>query len=102
MCLGWPIAYVLRNAGVREQSIVHFEMRERIHYTDAEKIRHIYEELSMRVPKPEEVRKSSITIARKYAKQRKYVPPLAWDDIDNDIFNPHTHLRRLAKDEDAA
>lgn len=29
-----------------------------------------------------------ITMARRYAKQRRWLPPMAWDDIDNDVEPP--------------
>ena len=97
MFLGWPVNYVLDRAGVRRRSIVRFEATERINKPDADKIARVYDELSMVVPTTAHgLRRNEITRAQKYGRERSYVPPLAWDDIDNDVFNPAHQLRRIA------
>lgn len=96
MCLGWPMSHILDQAGLKRQSILHFESRERVHRNIAAGIAKAYDELSMKLPDPKQIRPSAITMAKKHARARGYVPPLAWDDIDNDIFNPAHHLRRIA------
>lgn len=97
MFLGWPVNYILEVAGVKRRSIVRFEATDRIHSEEAQKIDAVFRKLSMKPASPRAgLRQNEITRAKQYARERKYVPPLAWDDIDNDIFNPAHHLRRIA------
>lgn len=77
VALGWPVRLIAEEANVNEKSLRTFMYSpgDTVTVTRAEAIAVVFERLCMtRGPS-----KASATIARK----RGYVPPLAWDDIDD-------------------
>jgi len=93
MYMGWPVRYILDQAGVKRRSIVRFEATERIHKEDADKIAAVYRRLAMTWADPKYgIRQREITRAKNYAKERMYVSPLAWDDIDREDLNFSKHI----------
>lgn len=57
-----------------------------IHRSTAEAIAKVYDEMSMTLP-PQNTshERQRATRARNYARRMGWAPPLAWDDIDNDV-----------------
>ncbi len=93
MWMGWPVNYILDQAGVKRRSIVRFEETERIHEEDAKKIAAVYKKLAMTWADPKYgLRMKEITRAKRYARKRGYVSPLAWEDIENEEFNWSKHI----------
>jgi hypothetical protein len=78
--LGWPMDHIAQRGGWKNRDSLLWMIRQSQFVTrnNAERIDHIYRELCM-TPGP-----SAIT--RRRAERAGYMPPLAWDDIDND---PH-------------
>lgn len=90
-CLGWTFDDVGRRAGVtKTYEITH---RPTIRRSTAEAIARVYDELSMRIP-PQTTRVQRSTVARTkaWAARNGWLPPLAYDDIDN----PETTTERTA------
>ena len=80
--LGWTAAQIGRECGVRHDPILRLMQRdaEFVRHEYAAKVVEVYERLAM-APAPES---RAATRIRRLARERGYVPPLAWDDIDTD------------------
>jgi transcriptional regulator with XRE-family HTH domain len=83
--MGWTMNDIASRAGVTSRRVEQWLRHDQIHYTTAEKVAAVYEALSMTL--------GPSNMARVRARNRGYLPPLAWDDIDRD---PDPKRRRKA------
>lgn len=79
MAMGWSQAQIGEHAGLKADRVSHIQHAPQLLRRTVDKIVKAYEELSGRVPP----RTRAGTYARTYALNRGWVPPLAWDDIDD-------------------
>lgn len=79
IAIGWSMEHQAERLGLKKQVIQNFAVKSpdtRIRIATAKRYADLYDELHM-TPGPSER-------ARQIARRRGWVPPLAWDDIDND------------------
>jgi len=85
VAIGWPLAELGRRCGVTGQHLSVLARASRTRVETAEQITDLYEQLSMTLPPastPMERRVRDGALAM--AAREGWVPPLAWEDIDND------------------
>lgn len=82
--LGWGHADICALAGVGRAQLAHWARWPKVHRDNARLISEVYDQLSMRVP-ADSPRTRQL---RAQAKYRGWVPPLAWDDIDDPDEQP--------------
>lgn len=92
MALGWNGRAIATEGGAAERSIIRLaksEHHERVRYELALKVLVAYEALSMRLP-PERTpnERGSANKTRQLAQQEGFLPPLAWNDIDDPNERP--------------
>lgn len=75
-CLGWSLSEQARRVGQLVSNYANFLQRTQITMANADKVRALYDELSMTVAPAG----YGSTRVRKLATQRRWRPPLAWDD----------------------
>lgn len=75
--LGWPLSEVARRIGVHRASLDRTLKAAQVQAGTARRVRGVYEELCM-TPGPS-------LRARKSAAEKRWKPPLWWDDIDTDF-----------------
>lgn len=85
VALGWSFRDISNRAGVVLQTVHRWHDSERVYKRTARTVAAVYDELSMTLP-PQETAAQRNTVSRMHtlAKRRGFLPPLAWDDIDND------------------
>lgn len=84
-CLGWSIQRQAGMLGFRQENYRATLGRERMERASWEKVRDLYDRLSMTPPVPaDRHEKIGVTRAKNEAARRGWVPPLAWDNIDHD------------------
>lgn len=92
VALGWSQSKIAELLQV-DRSNFNFarEDHERVTVANDRAIRALYDELSMRLP-PESSHRHKIAASRsrRYAKDRGWLPPLAWNDIDDPSETPST------------
>lgn len=85
IALGWSQAQIGEACGVTPMAVRHWRQAEQVWRSTAEKLAAAYERMCMKLPP--ETNGSQRNVAsrmRSKAKSEGWVPPLAWDDIDND------------------
>ena len=85
--LGWSLPEIAKLAGIHQHNLGEIRNGNRKHYCRAgvaDRIAAAYDELHMRLPEPGR----GPTWTRQYAARHGWVPPLAWDDIDNPDEKP--------------
>lgn len=89
MTLGWSQAAQATRLGVSKTLVYYWAAAEFVLPATHSKIAALFEELALTLP-PETNRfeRTSAARTRNLARARRYVPPLAWDDIDNDPEPP--------------
>jgi len=97
MALGWTSENIRLAAGWNHrnsiQRILHGQKGRPCTWltkATAETITKVYDQLSMRLPEMDRYHRRAASIAR----SKGYVPPLAWDDIDNPDEQPAKVIRR--------
>lgn len=88
--LGWTVPQIAAEAGVDLQTIKRWR-QERISFAShaGTRIVQAYDVLSMKVPNPTtRYERSAYTRTVRYAEQNGWVPPLAWDNIDDPDETP--------------
>ena len=88
--LGWPIGKIAEASGVHHDTILHARHgRVFVARKCREGIARGYEALSMTIPTGEtQQHRAGITRARNAATRAGWLPPLAWDDIDDALEQP--------------
>jgi len=88
VAIGWPLEVLDERLGFKRSALSQVVIRDWVMATTAEKVRAIYDELSM-IPGPSDY-------GRVRAVNRGWVPPLAWDDdtIDDPNAKPHRTTKR--------
>lgn len=86
--LGWSPAEVSRQMGRHKSFLTHAINRyDRIRPSTAAAVAKVYEALSMQRPMPTtKHERMAVTKTLRLAERNQWVPPLAWDDIDNDDY----------------
>lgn len=84
--MGWTQSQIARAAGLCRASIQRLTNDEesRVNATTALAVVEVYQQLSWRTPpqrRPDQVR--MVTLIRRGARQRGFIPPAAWDHIDD-------------------
>lgn len=83
--IGWTFIEIGRMYGMTRQGVRELAYAERVRDDTAERVRRIYDDLSMRVPEPRSgYERGSAIKARNHAARMGWPPPLAWDDEDLD------------------
>lgn len=99
MALGWSQTKLAERLGVTPSNFTHLPAGSRpyILAATARAVIQLYDELSMTRP-PEATHRDRIAASRSrgYAKARRWVPPLAWDDEDLDNPTAHPRMRATA------
>lgn len=97
--LGWSISEVSRRAGYTRSHLNLMVQRASIRRATADHIAAVYEELSMSLP-PEETREQKVSASRvrRLARERGWLPPLAWIDIDDPDEHPDLTTRDTTAD----
>lgn len=77
--IGWSCSALAREMGCSGSQVSQIQLgtSARVLPSTADMVAEVYERLSMRVPKKEDVR------VRNHARRNGWVPPLAWDNIDD-------------------
>lgn len=85
MALGWSQPQIAKAAGSDQNRVSSQLHAERITRGGAAKVAAAYELLSFRLP-PTTTRNErvGVNLVRALARRNRWLPPLAWDDIDND------------------
>ncbi|MHC9046781.1 hypothetical protein ACYX8G_19525 [Microbacterium saperdae] len=85
MTLGWSMTAIAGQFGDRRGNVRRILETTTISRRFATKIADAYDELSMKIPYgTDRHSRSMIARTRAYAARRRWLPPLAWDDIDTD------------------
>ncbi|MBN9176099.1 MAG: hypothetical protein J0I43_01835 [Microbacterium sp.] len=86
---GWSQSKLTDRLGVERSNFGVMMTREHVTADLHRRAERLFEELWDQLPPNEEWRdKIAYTRTVAYAKQRRWLPPLAWDDIDNDVDPP--------------
>lgn len=110
VALGWSHRLIAEHIGVTRQVVTQWAGRDVLYRTSAARVASAYDDLCMKFP-PQTTKHERITAQRMrtHAKKLGWLPPLAWDDIDNDSApNPgawtssnsldeYEHLRSLGE-----
>lgn len=88
MALGWPQALIGAELGVKQRAVSNWLARQYVTARNAKAVADLYDRLSM-TPGPSE-------ITRSRALARGWVPPLAWDDIDDPAATPQNPTARYS------
>jgi len=86
---GWSITRLAGRLGVTQQNFSFFLAADKVTVRTHLRIEALYEELWNVQPvssTPND--RISVTVAKKHAAARRWLPPMAWDDIDTDIEPP--------------
>jgi hypothetical protein len=80
--LGYTRLYLASRLGWNRENVYNFTRGDqtRVYLTTAERVKKIYDELSMNVPEDTRSRK----VARTYSRKSGFVLPLAWDESEID------------------
>lgn len=97
--LGWSVAEVSRRAGYDRSHLGLMMRRGSIRKVTADRVAEIYDELSMSLP-PETTRAEKIDASRsrRIASSRGWLPPLAWQSIDDPNERPDLTVRDTLPD----
>lgn len=92
VALGWAQSQLARRIGWTPANFADLAHgRRQVNQSTADKVAALYEDLSM-TPPPETTHRERISAsrARRYAKARRWLPPLAWDDegLDDPEYAP--------------
>ena len=87
--LGWSVPAIAKEVGKNHRHLYSLSRHPTIYASTFVEIDAAYQRMLMRTPSaitPSE--RSSVTKAKRYAARMGYVPPLAWDDIDDPDEQP--------------
>lgn len=85
MALGWGAGELARRLGTTVQAVNVYRTEERVVPATAQRVAALYDELWNRRPEPTTMpERISHTRTLKFARERGFAPPMAWDDIDHD------------------
>lgn len=97
---GWSQSKLADRLGVERGNFGTMMSREHVTADLHRRAERLFEELWDQLPPNEEWRdKIAYTRTVAYAKQRRWLPPLAWDDIDNDVEPPVADDEKVGVDE---
>ncbi|QTV79452.1 helix-turn-helix domain-containing protein [Microbacterium sp. NIBRBAC000506063] len=85
MCLGWSQSEISRRTGIRQARLSAVLYQPTIKTSTHQRIARAYDDLCLSTP-PADTKGQRMSVHRTQAlaARRGWVPPLAWDDIDND------------------
>lgn len=87
--VGWPWIEISQQGCVTRTTIYRALTSEQVTFHTHTRIAAAYEQLwSSRPPQNSPQQRAAVTHARNTATARRWLPPLAWDDIDNDVEPP--------------
>jgi transcriptional regulator with XRE-family HTH domain len=90
MCVGWSQPRIAARVGMTQQGLSRLMLMsttttKRMHDLVAD----VYEQMWNVHPATDTLaQKISVTVAKNVASSRRWLPPMAWDDIDNDVTPP--------------
>ena len=86
VCVGWSQSKLAVRLGMTQRNFNTLMRRERVTAEKARRIRAVYDELWDQVPlETTQHEKAAASRARNYAKARKWLPPIAWDEEHLDL-----------------
>lgn len=88
MTLGWTRGYIANQVGMLRTNLSRYQTRPLITVRHHRDIADLYERLWDKDPIEAGLLASAVSAAKNYARARRWVPPLGWDDIDNDATPP--------------
>lgn len=89
MAVGWSQRRVGDRLGVTKQNIARFLVNESVTVRTHQLVAALYEELwNATPPASTPAERGSTSRAKSHAARRRWLPPLAWDDIDTDVEPP--------------
>lgn len=95
MALGWSGHIIGQRLGMSGNNVTRLRQADTLTSSMASRVANLYDELSMSLPTG---RTQAIANVRNLARRRGYLPPLAWDDVDNDAAPARTHPSEHAWD----
>lgn len=86
---GWSQTKIAERVGMTPSNFGGIQLRDQVSVATHRAVAAAYDELWSALP-PKDAWRDSIAYSRsiRYARDRRWLPPLAWDDIDNDIEPP--------------
>ena len=101
--LGWPLKQLGPHLGVAPETVGRLLRQQRVYLTTANKVAGLYGRLWNTRPEDHGIRPTSAVRARQHAQKKGWVPPAAWDDIDDPGEQPQGVIGKpLGRDELAA
>lgn len=89
MWLGWSATYLAERLGMDRSFIRKVTSRAQVEGTTARAVRELFEALSGSSPPAQDrYERANATRMRRFAEARGWVPPMAWDDIDDPKEQP--------------
>jgi transcriptional regulator with XRE-family HTH domain len=93
MVLGWSQSQIAGRVGMTKQTISQIIRSEFVRWHTHEAVAALYEQMWNRTPPADTPHQKTHTArARNYAAARRWLPPMAWDDIDTDVTPPTPEL----------
>lgn len=94
-CLGWTMQAIALRCGFEHEWIYNLRRSEQVTMRTASIVSRVYDEMSMSLPlERTAAEKAAATKARTRAAQMGWLPPLAWDDIDDPDEQPRRGASR--------
>jgi hypothetical protein len=98
--LGWSQSKLAERLGMERSNFGTMMQRDHVTASLHRAAEALFEELwDQEPPHADWHDKAAYTRARRYARERRWLPPLAWDDIDNDVEPPVAEAEEGAVDE---
>lgn len=89
VAIGWSQSRLGRMLGIDIANMSHLLRRDRVSLARHDAVAALYELLwNVEPPHASHHDAGAYTLARNYARARRWLPPLAWDDIDADVDPP--------------
>lgn len=98
--LGYSSNQIAQRLGWTARQVQFVRKSTNVFARTAEKVSRLYDEIGMTPPEPNTpAERMSVTRTQRWARGMGFVPPLAWDDIDNDPAPAEvTHMRHRSTD----
>ena len=85
VAIGWPLARLGEQLDRTTAAVARSMRNPRVNAATARAVADLYDQLSVKTPpQATPTEQAASNRARAYAERRGWLPPLAWDDIDND------------------